>query len=132
MAEQLIAGHEQLYYSWFYRNFADNKDAITPAAQSRYVAAYSRPGSTHAGFELYRQLDHSAADEDALFVKVGSLTIPVLGVGGGGQNGLGSAVADGLHRLAEHATSAIVPHAGHWVTEENPTFVLDLLLGFLT
>jgi pimeloyl-ACP methyl ester carboxylesterase len=96
---------------------------------SRYVSAYSRPGSTHAGFEMYRQEKLGADQVDALIAKDGKLTIPTLGVGG--EHSFGNVIGTDLAAVATNVTTAVVPGSGHWVTEEKPTYVLNLITHFL-
>jgi pimeloyl-ACP methyl ester carboxylesterase len=130
LPEQLIAGRESVYYPWLYRNSVAVNGAIGPDAVARYVAAYSRPGSSRAGFELYRQMRQSTVAVDALIARDGKLTMPMLGVGG--QYSMAGLIAAKLPRLATDVTPAVVPNAAHWVTEENPTYVRRLLLDFLS
>ncbi len=125
LSEQLVAGREETFYRWFYAN---SGGAISPAAQQRYIRAYGRPGSSHAGFELFRQQDQGESDVDALLAKDGPLTIPVLA--GGGDQSLGPVIGKQYERVASNVIPAAVPNTNHWVMEENPDYVLQLLSAF--
>jgi pimeloyl-ACP methyl ester carboxylesterase len=113
----------------FYRPFWDDSNgAIGAAAQRRYLDAYSRPASTHAGFEMFRQQDAGEQQVGALVTKDGKLTVPTLGVGG--QNSMNALVGKDLGDVAVNVTAAVAPGANHWVIEENPAYVLTLLTTF--
>lgn len=126
-AERLVAGRERTFYSAVYGDGPGG--TISREDAKRYIAAYSRPGSTHAGFEYFRQQDQGVAEVDRLFARDGKLTIPVLGAGG--RYSMGSLVGKQLPRVATNVTPAVVPNANHWVLEENPSYVRDLLVRFL-
>ena len=70
------AGRERIYLNWFFQNFSCNKAVFSEARVDRYVQAYSKPVSLHAGFEYYRAFEKDAADnQDHESAK---LTMPVL------------------------------------------------------
>jgi len=56
------------------------------------------------------------------------LAIPVLGVGG--ERVFGAAVADNLRHAAPHVESAVIDGCGHYVSEERPDELAELLLRF--
>lgn len=125
LSEKLVTGREREFYTWFY---SQSQGTISADQVNRYVAAYSRPGSTHAGFEYFRQQDQGEAAVDQLFAKDGKLTIPVLGVGG--EQSMGGLIGAALPRVATNVTPAVVKGANHWLLEEQPAAVLSLLTGF--
>ena len=57
------------------------------------------------------------------------LTIPVLGIGG--ANSWGPAAADGIRPAAIDVQTAVIPDTGHWVAEQAPEQMLELLADFL-
>ncbi|MEE1783188.1 alpha/beta hydrolase [Streptomyces sp. SP17BM10] len=125
VTEQLVAGREKVFYGSVY-----NRDGRAPSArnQREYVAAYSRPGSTHAGFEFFRQQDQGEHDVQALLDSA-PLAMPVLGLGG--QNSMRGSVGEDLGKVASHVTTAVAPNANHWVLEEEPQFIVDQLRQLL-
>ncbi|NUP48811.1 MAG: alpha/beta hydrolase [Catenulispora sp.] len=123
VAEQLIAHDPQVFYTSIYRG------ALPAATVARYLATYDRPATTHAGFEYFRQQDEGETAVDQLLAADGKLTVPVLGVGG--QHSMGAAIGEDLARVAVHTTTAVVPDADHWVMEEQPGYLLQLLNEFL-
>ena len=44
----LVAGREDIYLGWFYRNYGARADAIDPAAEAEYLRAYRQPGALRA------------------------------------------------------------------------------------
>ncbi|MBU3067836.1 alpha/beta hydrolase [Nocardia sp. NEAU-G5] len=126
LADQLIDGKESTFYGSFYRE-ADG--AIGNSESDGLIAAYSKPGRTHAGLEYFRQQDAGEKAVDALIAKDGKITIPVLGIGG--EHSMGASVGTLTGHVAEHVTTDVVPNANHWVLEENPAYVLNSVRNFL-
>ncbi|MFE3058060.1 alpha/beta fold hydrolase [Nocardia sp. NPDC059239] len=126
LAEQLIDGKESAFYGSFYRE-ADG--AIDKAESDGLIAAFSKPGRTHAGLEYFREQEIGEKAVDALIAKDGKITVPVLGIGG--EHSMGAGVGGLTARVAEHVTTDVVPGADHWVLEENPIYVLTSVRNFL-
>ena len=129
LPEELVAGRERIYLSWFYRNFSFRPDAIGPEDMDLYECTYSRPGGMRAGFEYYRDQEVGATSQEQLLTSGGKLAMPVLAVGG--QYSFGAGVAGAFNRVAQQVTALVVPDAGHWVVEDNPDFVRTELERFL-
>jgi pimeloyl-ACP methyl ester carboxylesterase len=129
LAEALTAGRERLYLQHFYERFAFNQDAITRVDLDLYASHYSAAGAMRAGFEVYRAFDQDAADNKAALKKNGSLTMPVLALGGTSSFFLPMAKAM-LAEVARHVTVVAIPEAGHWIAEENPKALVDELIKF--
>ncbi|MVU83315.1 alpha/beta fold hydrolase [Nocardia sp. ET3-3] len=127
LAEQLIDGKESVFYGAIYRE-ADG--AIDKAESDGLIAAFGKPGHTHAGLEYFRQQDTGEKAVEALITTGGKLTVPVLGIGG--EHSMGASIGSLTTRVAEHVTTDVVPGANHWVLEENPTYVLKSVRNFLT
>jgi pimeloyl-ACP methyl ester carboxylesterase len=123
VAEQLVSHEPQVFYTTIYHG------ALPPASVARYLATYDRPSTTHAGFEYFRQQDEGETAVDRMLTEDGKLTIPVLGVGG--EHSMGAEIGRDLARVADHSTTAVVPGADHWLMEEQPAYLLQLLNGFL-
>ena len=58
------------------------------------------------------------------------LTIPVLALGGAGF--LGPIVEQGMSALAGNVQGEIIPECGHWVTEEQPEYIIAALRKFFS
>ena len=131
--ETLVQGKEMMYLSWFYRNLAYNPSAITQTDINEFVSHYSAPGGLHAGFEYYRAFPQDAI-QNINYSKT-KLTMPVLALGAGyiptfGGNITMPTIVYGMQKLAQNATGITVPNSGHWIPEEQPTFVIKILENF--
>ncbi|KOX30086.1 alpha/beta hydrolase [Saccharothrix sp. NRRL B-16348] len=90
-----------------------------------YTRTYSRPAVLSGGFELYRALDKDVHDT----VAAAPVRVPTLLMTAQGQlDAIRSTVAP---RMTNIVRAVDVPHAGHWLMEENPRFVTAELVRFL-
>jgi pimeloyl-ACP methyl ester carboxylesterase len=55
--------------------------------------------------------------------------MPILAVGG--EKSFGPTMAVVMRAAATNVTEGVVPHSGHWVTEENPAATIKLVADFL-
>jgi len=93
-----------------------------------YVDLYNRnKDALRASFGLYRAWD--ATLEQNHQRQQEKLTIPVLGIGG--ANSWGPAAAEGIRPAATNVETAVIPDTGHWVAEQAPEQMLELLAAFL-
>jgi pimeloyl-ACP methyl ester carboxylesterase len=126
--EALVQGREQIYFKYFWNDLAADKNHSVPVADRQaYVAAYSRPGRMHAGWEYFATWPQTAKDFAQLAQT--KLPFPVLTIGG--DKSLGSALGDQAKLIASDVTVVIVKNSGHWVLEEKPKETTDALLKFL-
>lgn len=128
--EQLTAGRERTYLKLFYDGATFNPEAITLEDLSVYASHFEQPGAMRAGFELYRAFARDDRDNRAALVDAGRLTLPVLGVAGA-ANLFSDVNEEMLREVATNVQVAIVPDAGHYVQEENPAGLLDVLIPFI-
>jgi pimeloyl-ACP methyl ester carboxylesterase len=97
--------------------FADNEI-------DEYARTYGKTLSN--GFELYRALDQDVRDTEA----ARPVQAPTLVMAAEGQ---AKAIAGtAAPRMTNIVQALDVPHAGHWLAEENPQFVTAELLRFLS
>jgi pimeloyl-ACP methyl ester carboxylesterase len=129
LPEQLVAGREDIYLGWFYRNYGACANAVSPEAEAEYLRAYRQPGALRAGFEYYRNIPRDIADNGAL-LKAGKLKVPVLALGGTAGWGRGLEVLHSCQRVAEDVRGGVIENAGHWVPEEQPRALADELEAF--
>lgn len=91
-----------------------------------YARTYGKPEALSGGFELYRALDKDVRDT----VAAPPVRTPALLMTAQGQlSAIRSTVAP---RMTNIVRAVDVPRAGHWLVEENPRFVTDELLDFLS
>ncbi len=133
LPEALTEGRERTYLEWFYRSFAHQADAITPADIDEYLRTYARPGALGASFGYYRSIPDNVAANQALKGSGFQLTMPVLAVGGActEARGRASEPAASLREIADDVTEAVVDGSGHFVPEEQPAAFASTLCAFL-
>ncbi|WP_433251552.1 alpha/beta fold hydrolase [Streptosporangium sp. CA-135522] len=102
-----------------------DRSPFTDAEINEYTRTYSRPKVLSGGFELYRALDKDVRDT----VAAAPIRVPTLLMTAHGQ--LDSIRATVAPRVTNIVRAVDVPHAGHWLVEENPRFVTAELLRFL-
>ena len=126
--EALVQGRERTYFDYFWDDFAADKNHSIPEnARQAYVAAYSRPGRMHAGWEYFVSFQQAAKDFAQLSQT--KLTMPVLTIGG--EKSLGAPLGEQLKLVATNLTVVVIKNAGHWVLEEQPQQTTDALQNFL-
>ncbi|MFC8429478.1 alpha/beta fold hydrolase [Streptomyces sp. NPDC057253] len=127
LPESLIQGRELTWTTGFMRGIAVHKDALT-TDELQVFASYLRDRAhLEASFAWFRAFPQDIAD-NARFRKK-PLAMPVLAVGADGS--LGSSVGKQVRRYATHVTPVVVRDSGHWIYEEQPEEMTDLLLRFL-
>jgi pimeloyl-ACP methyl ester carboxylesterase len=127
-AERLVAGRERIYLDRFWNEFSADPNNFAEASRVHYARLYAQPGAMHAGFEQFKAFDQDAIDNVA-FAAEGKLTMPVLAIGG--EKSFGPMMAVVMRAVASNVQEGIVPKAGHWVMEENPSATIALVLEFL-
>jgi pimeloyl-ACP methyl ester carboxylesterase len=126
--ERLVKGRERIYLDRFWNEFSADPKKFDEASREHYARLYARPGAMHSGFEQFKAFDQDAIDNKA-FLSKGPLTMPVLAVGG--EKSFGPMMATVMRAAASNVQQAVVPHAGHWLMEENPTDTVKLIKDFL-
>ncbi len=130
LPEALIAGREEIYFGWFYRNYGARPDALSDADIAEYLRVYRQPGALRAGFSYYRAIPADIADNAATAAAF-KLPMPVLALGGDRSWGRGMEVVESLRRMAVNVQGGVVENCGHWMPEEQPAELLRQLLAFL-
>ena len=126
--EALVEGRERTYFEYFWNDLAADKTRSLPEAdRDVYIAAYSRPGRMHAGWEYFAAWPQTAKDFARL--AQAKLTIPVLTIGG--DKSLGDALGEQAKLVASDVTVIVLRDTGHWVSEERPKQATDALMSFL-
>jgi len=97
-----------------------------PCALDEYVDQISKPGALRAGIEYYAAVwkDLEINTENMQH----RLTMPALGVGG--RYNVGEMVGKAMMAVADNVTTAVVEDAGHWVSDESPEALSQILLKF--
>ena len=131
LPEALTYGRERIYLEWFFMNGTDQAGVFDDADVAEYVRTYSQPGAMRAGFNFYRALSQDVADNRETLASGFKLPMPTLGLGGGGSRGRGDLIVQSLQRVALKAEGGAVPECGHFIPEEKPEELAQLLRAFL-
>jgi pimeloyl-ACP methyl ester carboxylesterase len=135
LPEALVAGNEREYLSWFYRQLAYNPYSVSEEAIDEYVRQYSAPGGMRSGFEYFRASANDATmNNETSRVK---LAMSILAVSGevspfGGGDAKPNYSLESAKRLANNVSEIIMPFSGHWIPEEQPGPLADLLVKFFS
>ena len=126
LPEALVHGREDVYLSWFYREFSWRPDTFSTQTINEYLRTYTQPGSLRAGFNFYRALPQDVADNAALLATGFRLEMPALAMGGGcwESRGRGTEPEESLRRVARQVVRGlVVDDCGHFIPEEYPELV---------
>ncbi|MEV0890674.1 alpha/beta hydrolase [Promicromonospora sp. NPDC050262] len=128
ISEGLVAGNERELVEGFIGQFLGDESAFSPADYEFYARYLREPGRWDAWLKMYRAL-HVNVEQNARFRADGPLTMPVLAIGG--EKSLGASIGDQLEKYASNVDTRVLEGSGHWVTEERPQALTDLLRAFL-
>lgn len=132
--EAIVGDHVREYLASFYPQVSyggtafggtSDRSPFTDAEIDEFARTYRRPTVLSGGFELYRALDKDVSDT----VADQPTSVPTLLMTAEGQ--LDAIRATVSARLTNIVAAVDVPHAGHWLVEENPQFVTEQLERFL-
>jgi len=127
LAESVVAGREEAYITWFFRNKAARPDVFTDADIKEYTRVYSAPGAMAASFKFYQAVPESMEQNRALAVN--KLPFPVLAIGG--QRGSTPNIGNDLLPIAPNTRGLTFP-CGHYIPEEEPERLVRELRTFFT
>jgi pimeloyl-ACP methyl ester carboxylesterase len=129
--ERLVAGRERILLDRFYNDLSANPAGIDDQTRDHYAALYARPGAIHNAFSgQFAAFAKDAEDNKALFAKVGKLPMPVLAIGG--DHSFGASMQSDLASIASNVQGAVITNSGHWIMEEQPQQVLDVIVPFIS
>lgn len=123
--EYLALFYPQVSYGGTAFGGTSDHSPFTDAEITEYARTYSRPETLSDGFELYRAIDKDVSDT----VAAPPTSVPTLLMTAQGQ--LDPIKSTASPRMTNIVRAVDVPHAGHWLVEENPQFVTAELLLFL-
>ncbi|MBG0829081.1 alpha/beta hydrolase [Planomonospora sp. ID67723] len=122
--EQIMDNDEVGTYLGMIFDFSHRREAVD---RETYFRAYADPARRTAGYEYYRAFAADAENNKANASR--RLAMPVLGMGG--QYAFGSGVAESFRQVADDVRTVVVPESGHFIPEENPSFLAGCLNFFL-
>jgi pimeloyl-ACP methyl ester carboxylesterase len=127
LPEALIVGRERAFLSWLFQSKTANPATIDSVALDEYVRCYSAPGAWRAGMAYYRAIFTSIEQNRAHALK--RIETPVLAIGG--DRGLGDMMRQTMETVAKNVTGRVIENCGHYVPEEAPERLNDILSDFL-
>jgi pimeloyl-ACP methyl ester carboxylesterase len=107
-------------------NFAAGFSEHTVSAGGRTIY-YRIGGNMRVGFSYFAGFDKDAID-DANFAKT-PLQMPVLVMGG--EKSMGALMPEFGKAVAVNVQTVVIPDAGHWLMDENPSVTITALVTFL-
>ena len=115
LAESVVAGREEAYITWFFRNKAARRDVFGEDDIKEYTRVYSAPGAMATSFKYYQAVPESMEQNRAVAAK--KLSFPVLAIGG--ERGSTPNLGNDLLPIAPNTRGLVFP-CGHYVPEEEP------------
>jgi pimeloyl-ACP methyl ester carboxylesterase len=127
--EMLTAGKEEEFLTAFaYKgHLVHVQDAISDIDIGEYLRSYASPGGMHSGFECYRALPEDIRQNEQAFGGA-KLPMPVMAIGG--DKGFGDWAFKAMQQVATNVQKAIIPDCGHFIAEEQPEKLAEVLLTF--
>lgn len=125
--ERLVQGRERILLDRFYNELSAHPERIDEATRAYYATVYAQPGAMHSAFAQFAAFAKDA--EDNKVTQRTMLSMPVLAIGG--EKSFGTTMATTMRNVATDVTGAVIPEAGHWIMEENPTPAVALIEDFL-
>lgn len=108
------------------------KAAFPPEVTAIYQEAMSKPGAMSAGLNYYRQLlRRPPVSVTRASGGTARISAPTLLIWGEQDIALGIELTYGLEQWVDHIEVKRLPDSGHWVQQEQPDEVNQLMLDFL-
>jgi len=127
LPEFLVAGREREYLTMFFKSRFTSPNAIPAEDMKVYIDAYSAPGAMRAGFECYRAWEGDGEANKPYLAK--KLQMPLL-VLGGEMSASGPLLETMMKDISINGQFKLVRNAGHWLCEQNPEQIKEMLLNF--
>ncbi len=108
---------------------AVQKSAFPPEVIEKYRDAMSKPGAMTAALNYYRQMFRRSPRKTT--GRIQTISAPTLLLWGEQDIALGIELTHGLEQWVENIQVHYLPDSGHWVQQEKPDSVNQLMLDFL-
>ncbi|WP_375459879.1 alpha/beta fold hydrolase [uncultured Enterovirga sp.] len=125
LPEILISGRERAYLEWFlFRKTANPAATYTDADLQEYERCLRQTGNLRGALGYYRavydNMEHNAG--------LPRVTVPMLALGG--EFGSAPELYEALRPLGDHVEGGVVAECGHFIPEEKPEQLSELMLTF--
>ena len=125
LPEQLLEGRYHLLQDWVFEYVMQDANAMKPFEREVFAAAYNEADAIRASNGWFQAFSQDAEDDG----KYGQLKMPVLGIGG---NTGGKTLKKWLSEKASDYQFEELKNCGHFIMEEKPKEVLELMVDFLS
>jgi pimeloyl-ACP methyl ester carboxylesterase len=125
--ETVIVGHERAYLSWFYDRVPSSHDGVGSAIDE-YTRTFSGTEGVLGALGVYRAAFRTIDQTESL----ADHKVPVPALAIGGELSRGDHVREMVESVAETVTGMVIPGCGHFVPEERPDRIVELVLGLTT
>jgi pimeloyl-ACP methyl ester carboxylesterase len=122
--ETVIVGRERAYLSWFYDRVQSSHDGVGSAIDE-YARTFSGAEGVLGALGVYRAAFRTIEQTEPLATN--KVTVPVVAVGG--ELSRGDHVREMVESVAHTVTGEVIPGCGHFVPEERPGRIVDLVLA---
>jgi pimeloyl-ACP methyl ester carboxylesterase len=123
---ELTKDKEDIYVGWWFKNKVYKPGSIPPRDVAEYVAAFAREGRMDAAFDYCRRINDDMEFNRKQFKT--KLSVRLLAVGG--QYSIPN-MGEALQPYFREITSVVIPDSGHFVPEEQPAALAEVLIRFL-
>ena len=124
--EMLLAGNERKIIDWIFTAYVADPTAVSGEEIDFYERMMKLPGALRAGLEWYKAWFKSADQCDELAKQ--KLDIPVLALGA--EAACGTLTFESMKKYATNVQGGVVERCGHFMIEEHPDHMTELLLAF--
>lgn len=129
VAEFLIRGREREMLSWWFYHIAYSGDSqMSHDHFEAYARSLSKPGALRACIEHYATVWKDKADNKV--IREHPLQMPTLAMGG--EASLGPWLEACWTDVSADVKFKVIPKAGHWISDENPSFTASALKEFFS
>jgi epoxide hydrolase 4 len=113
------------------RGAAAQKTVFPPEVTTKFQQAMSMPGAMKSALNYYRQLFRRTPGSVAAASNSFRVHAPTLVIWGEQDIALGLELLNGLEQWVDNIQIQRIPDSGHWVQQEQPDKVNQLMLDFL-
>ncbi|WP_343550491.1 alpha/beta hydrolase [Pantoea sp.] len=128
LPEALIVGREEIYLEWFLKRKAVSPMVFGEEEMAEYLRLLQQNGALRAGLAPYREVMHSAAQNQELLQEFGKLQLSLLAVSA--DQGSIPDMAEPLRKFADDVTGIKIAHCGHFIPDEQPQALAEALSEF--
>ncbi|WP_266077256.1 alpha/beta fold hydrolase [Haladaptatus caseinilyticus] len=135
LPELFLSARDYTTIEEIFRDGTENPDAFGESEVQRYVEAAAQPGALTGAINYYRALFRERVPQELRTVVSGSrddsdVSVPTLLIWGEEDTALGIELTEGLERWVPDIRVERLPDASHWVQNDEPERVNELLVEF--